>query len=44
MTPPPGKKKNDVPPLVGLNVLGRLSSLSNNLDIVPGPCLSASRP
>ena len=31
------KKKSDVPPLVGLNVLGRLSNLSNNLDIVPPP-------
>ena len=29
------KKKSDVPALVGMNVLGRLSSLLNNLDIVP---------
>ena len=29
------KKKSDVPALVGMNVLGRLSSLSNNLDVVP---------
>ena len=29
------KKRSDVPALVGMNVLGRLSSLLNNLDIVP---------
>ena len=28
------KKKSDVPALVGMNVLGRVSSLLNNLDIV----------
>ena len=37
------KKESDVPALVGMNVLGRVSSLLNNLDIVP-PCLAASRP
>ena len=29
------KKKSDVPALVGMNVLSRLSSLLNNLDVVP---------
>ena len=29
------KKKSDVPALVGMNVLGRVSSLLNNVDIVP---------
>ena len=29
------KKKSNVPALVGMNVLGRLSSLLNNLDVVP---------
>ena len=37
------KKKSDVPALVGMNVLGRLSSLLNNLDIVSPP-LSCSQP
>ena len=32
---PSTRKKSDVPALVGMNVLGRLSSLLNNLDIVP---------
>ena len=38
------KKKSDVSALVDVNVLGRLSSLLNNLDIVPPHCLAASRP
>ena len=47
------KKKSDVPALVGMNVLGRLSSLLNNLDNYcppppppppPPPRLAASRP
>ena len=32
---PSTRKKSNVPALVGMNVLGRLNSLLNNLDIVP---------
>ena len=37
------KKKSDVLALVGMNVLGRVSSLLNNLDIVPPVLQSAVR-
>ena len=40
---PSTRKKSDVPALMGMNVLGRLSSLLNNSDIVHS-CLAASRP